>query len=92
MLYVLNPIKDLYFDMSTKSYASKLASYEVSRYKCDNIKCYRGFRSSLRMHKRWQRDFLDRLKVKLHLASTKHLSRISQINTVDRRLNFRFLK
>lgn len=79
MLHASNPIKGLYFDMSTKSYMGKLAAYKVSafvlqapRYK-RVTKCYRGFRTSPRMRKG---NFLDRLKVKLQLASAKHLSRI----------------
>lgn len=32
MLHASNPIKGLYFDMSTKSYVSKLATYKVSAF------------------------------------------------------------
>jgi len=42
-------------------------------YKRRDTKCYRGFRTSPRVRKG---NFLDRLKVKLRLASAKHLSRI----------------
>ena len=75
--------------MSTKSYVGKLAAYKVSafvlqapRYK-RVTKCYRGFRTPPRVRKG---NFLDRLKVKLQLASPKHLSRIISLATSRRDL------
>lgn len=51
---------------------------QLSCYKRRGTKCYRGFRTSPRVCKG---NFLDRLKVKLRLASAKHLSRIISSET-----------
>jgi hypothetical protein len=76
MLHGSNPIKGLYFDMSTKSYAdvsSQPMKCRLSFYKGGSTKCYRGFRISPRVRKSGGAIFSIGLKLNFTWVSPKHL-------------------